>query len=80
MWSVGVVVIDVVDEELFELVLVPDDGSVEEFAAQGSDPSFGDGVGDGCQDWGFEDLEDFGSEDLVECVDELATSVTDQRS
>ncbi len=42
MWSVGVVVVDVVDDELFEVVLVSDDGPVEEFAAQGFDPSFGE--------------------------------------
>jgi hypothetical protein len=37
-------VLDVVDDEAFELVLVPDDGSVEEFATEGTDLSFGDGV------------------------------------
>ena len=76
---VGVVVVDVVGDEAFELVLVPDDGAVEEFASQGPDPAFGERVGDGRSDGGLEDLEAFGAEDLVEAVDELAASVTDQR-
>jgi hypothetical protein len=42
---VGVVVLDVVDDEALEVVFVPDNGSVEEFASQGSDPSFSEGVG-----------------------------------
>jgi hypothetical protein len=29
-----------------ELTLVPDDGAVEELAAQGADPAFRDAVGD----------------------------------
>ena len=33
-----VVVVDVVGHEAFELVLVPDDGAVEQFPAYGSDP------------------------------------------
>ena len=44
MWPVGVVVVDVVHDEAFDLALVPDDGAVEELAAQGSDPAFGEGV------------------------------------
>ena len=44
MWPVGVVVVDAVDHEAFELMLVPDDGAVEEFAAEGSDPAFGECV------------------------------------
>jgi hypothetical protein len=34
VWSVGVVVVDVVNDESFELMLVPDDGGVEKLAAQ----------------------------------------------
>jgi hypothetical protein len=33
VWPVGVVVVDVVDDETFELMLVPDDGAVEQLAA-----------------------------------------------
>ena len=43
--STGVVVLDVFAEQASELALVPDDGSVQEFAAQCSDPSFGECVG-----------------------------------
>ena len=68
----GVVVLDVVEDEAFELAFVPDDGSVEEFASQGSDPSFSEGVGYGGSDRCLKDVESFGSEDLVEAADELA--------
>ena len=40
----GVVVLDVVGGQAFELLLVPDDGAVEEFSADGADPAFGEGV------------------------------------
>ena len=80
MGSVLVVVVDVVADESFELVLVPDDGSVEEFASDRSDPSFGEGVGHRCADRGFEDLEALGSEDLVEGGGELAAAIANQRS
>ena len=80
MGPVGVVVVDVVGDESFELALVPDDGAVEELAAQGADPAFGERVRDRRPDRGLEDLEAFGAEDLVEGVDELAASVTYERS
>jgi hypothetical protein len=75
---VDVVVLDVVDDEAFELVPVPDDGAVEKFAAQGIDPAFSEGVRDRGSDRGFEDLEAFGSEDLIERVGELADAISDQ--
>ena len=71
-----VVVGDVVDDDAFELATVPDDGAVEEFSADRSDPSLGECVRDGGADWCLEDLEAFGSEDLVEAVDELAAAVS----
>ena len=74
-----VVVVDVVDDAPFELLLVPDDGAVEEFAADGSNPSFGVAVGDGGSDRALEDLHAFTSEDLVERCDELAAAIADQR-
>jgi hypothetical protein len=67
---VGVVVVDVVHDESFELVLVPDDGAVEELASHAPDPSFSERVGHGCADGGLEDLHSLGSEDLIEGVDE----------
>jgi hypothetical protein len=78
--SVRVVLVDVVNNEPFELVLVPDDCVVKEFAADGSDPAFGEGVRDWCADGGFEDFEAFGVEDLVEGVDALAASVANEGS
>jgi len=78
--SVGVVVVDVVGDESFELSLVPDDGAVGQFATQSSDPALGERVGDRRPGRGFEDLEAFGSEYLVEGVDELAASVAHERS
>ena len=43
--AVGVVVVEVVDDEAVELSLVPDEGAVEELAAQGLDPAFSERVG-----------------------------------
>ncbi len=45
--SVLVVVLDEVLEEPSELALVPDEGLVEEFVANGADPSLRKGVGSG---------------------------------
>ena len=80
MGPVLVVVPDVVDDEPFELALVPDESAVEEFAADRADPALGEGVGHRCADGCLEDLEALGSKDLVEGVDELAASVPNQRS
>ena len=77
MGPVCVVVVDVVGDEAFELSLVPDDGAIEKLAPQGPDPAFGEGVRDRRSDRGLEDLEAFGSKDLVEGVDELAAPISD---
>ena len=57
------------------MATVPDDGAVEELAAQGADPAFGERVRHGSAHRRLEDLHAFGSEDLVEGVDELACAV-----
>ena len=80
MGAVGVVVVEVVDDESMELALVPDDGAVEELAAQGADPTFREGVGHWCAHGGLEDPETFGGEDFVEGGDELAAAVAYERS
>jgi hypothetical protein len=80
VFPVGVVMLDVVDHEAFELMLVPDDGAVEELAAQGSDPAFSEGVRYRGPNRCLEDLEAFSCEDLVEGLDELAAAVTDECS
>jgi len=69
-------VVDVVDHEPVELALVPDDGAVKEPASQGADPAFGERVGHWDENRGAQDLEAFGSEDLVEVAGELAGVVT----
>ena len=79
MGPVRVVVIDVVDDKLVELAAVPDDGAVEELASQGADPAFGERVRHGGAHRCGEDLHTFGSEDLVEGVDELAGAVAHER-
>ena len=76
--SVLVVVRDVVGDEAFELLAVPDDGAVEEFAADRADPAFSERVGHWRAHGCAEDFEAFGSEDLVEAVDELAAAVANQ--
>jgi len=76
--SVLVVMADVVGDEAFELGLVLDDGAVEEFASDRSDPAFGERVGHRGADRGLEDFEAFCAEDLVERVDELAAAVTNE--
>jgi hypothetical protein len=48
--SVRVVVLDVLDEELFEVAAVPDEGPVAEFAACGADPSVRFGIRFGADD------------------------------
>ena len=77
---VRVVVIDVVDDKLVELAAVPDDGAVEELSSKGADPAFGERVRHGGAHRCGEDLHAFGSEDLVEGVDELAGAVAHERS
>ena len=58
MGPVGVVVIDAVDDEPFELPLVPDDGAVEELASKGAHPALGERVRHGRVHWCVEDLPD----------------------
>jgi len=79
VWSVGVVVVDVVGDESFELTLVPDDGAVEGLSPKGPDSALGECVRYRRSDWGLHDLGAFGSEDLVEGVDELASTISDRR-
>ena len=79
MGPVRVVVIDVVDDEPLDLVAVPDDGAVEELASKGADPAFGERVRHGSAHRRLEDLHTFGSEDLVEGVNELACAVVHER-
>ena len=72
--------VDVVDHEPLELALIPDDRVVRELSAQGADPAFSEGVGHWDANRGAQYLETFASEDLVEVVDELAGTVTNEGS
>jgi hypothetical protein len=71
MGPVGVVVLDVLAQEMFQLTAVPDEGAVEELPANGADPSFRVRVGDGRVGRGANDRGAVASEDLVERGDEL---------
>jgi hypothetical protein len=75
MGPVLVVVLDVADDEPFELSLIPDDGAVEQLSADRSDPALSERVRYRRADGGPEDPEAFGAEDLVEAVDELAAAI-----
>ena len=79
MGPARVVVIDVVDDEPLELVAVPNDGAIEELAPKGADPAFGERVRHGSAHRCLKDLAAFGSQDLVESVDELASAVAHER-
>ena len=72
----GCVAVDVVDDESLELLVVPDDGAVEQLAAQGCDPAFGERVRDRC----LEDLGALGSEISSNASSELAGAVAHERT
>jgi len=76
MGSLGVVVLDVFLEQLPELAFVPDDGSVQEFVAQCSNPSFGVRVCLG-RSWRYPNCCDVGPcEDSVEGAGELSGTIS----
>ena len=77
VWAVVVVVLDEVVEESVELLLVPDEGAVEEFVADGSDPSFGERVGLWRTWWRLDRLGADGGEDVVEGAGVLAGAIVD---
>lgn len=78
--SVGVVVLDVVAQELSQLSTAPDEGAVAQFAAHGADPPFRVRVGDGCVGRGADDRRAVAAEELIERSDELSGAVADQES
>ena len=75
--SVCVAVIDVVDDEAFELLAIPDDRAVDKLASQGADPALSEAAGDRCSDRRFEALHAFGGEDFVERCDVLAVAISE---
>ena len=70
--------LDVLADEVFELSGVPDQCPVQEFAADGADPSFGVGVRDGRVWRSANDRRALSPEDLIERGDELAGAIADQ--
>ena len=78
MRPVGVVVIDIDAQDTLELPAAADQEPVEAVAADGADPAFGERVCLGRAKRGADDLDAFGSEDLVEGAAELAVAVVDQ--
>jgi hypothetical protein len=70
MWPVSVVVVDVVNDEPLELSPIPDDGAIEQFAAQSADPTFRVRVRDRGPHRTLQDLHVVAAEDLIEGVDE----------
>ena len=77
MWPLGVVVLDIFAEQLSELGLVPDDGSVQEFVAQRADPSFCVRVCLRRPRWDPNGGDGGPCEDVVEGAGELSGSITD---
>ncbi|MDQ3886588.1 MAG: hypothetical protein M3308_06160 [Actinomycetota bacterium] len=59
-------------------VAVDDQHSVEQFAADSADPSFGDRVRAGRLHWGAQDADGFAGEHGVEDAGELAVAIPDQ--
>jgi hypothetical protein len=71
---VGVVVLDVLAEEPFELAAVPDEGAIEKLAAHAGDPAFRVGVRDRGTRWRVDNRRAVAAKDLVERGDERTGS------
>jgi hypothetical protein len=68
----------VLGQYVFEMAPIEDQYSVEQLAAQGADPSFGDGVRSGCQHWCAQDADGVAGEHGIEDVGEFAVATPDQ--
>ena len=80
MGAVAVVVVDVLDEQPPELRLVPDDGAVQEFVAQRSDPSVRIRVRTGSPWWDPYRCDPRAGEHSIEGPCELSGAVSDEVS
>jgi hypothetical protein len=78
--TVRVVVVDVRAERTFDLARACDQEPVEALAADGADETLGDGVLLRRAERRPNDLESFGSEDLVEVTGELTVPIVDEES
>ena len=72
---VGVEVRHVLGQHNLKLALVEDQHPIQQLAAHGADPAFGDGVRAGRAYWGAQDPDGFAGEHGVEDAGELAVAV-----
>ena len=77
-WGLCVVELLVLAQGVEQVLLVPDEGAVEEFASAAADPAFHDRVHARYPDTGEDDLDTDVGEDGVEQGGELSIPVADQ--
>jgi hypothetical protein len=78
MWSVAVVVLDKLGQDVGELARSGDEDVVEAFASQGADPALGDRVRPRGLRWRLDDADLGGAEDGVEGTGELRVSADEE--
>jgi len=78
MRPVGVVVLDVLVDDGFEMLTTEDEHPVQTFTPDSPDEALGDGVGTGSFDRRSDDPDTFCPEDLVEAGRELGVAIPDQ--
>jgi hypothetical protein len=79
--AVGAMVVEVgyvLGQRVVEVAAVDDQYSVEQFTADGADPSLGDRVRSGRPHWGAQDADAFAGEHGIEDAGERAIAVPDQ--
>jgi hypothetical protein len=74
----GVVVVDKLLEQIFEMNFSEDKEVIEAFPADSGDEAFGVGVHVGGAEWGFEDAESLVFEEAVEGFGEFGVAVADE--
>src|ERR1019366_8922342 len=79
MWTVVVVVDDVVGQYVLQVTATEDQHPVQTLTTHRADEAFGEGVGPWSPDWGANDPNALRAEDLVEARSELGVSVSDQK-
>ena len=78
VWSVRVVMLDVLAEDCLEVTASEDERPVEAVAPHGADPPLADRFGPGCLDWGLDYPGALGGEDGVEGGGELRVAISDE--
>jgi hypothetical protein len=77
MRAVFVVVDDVVDQHVLQMTATKDQHPVQTLSTHRANEALGECVGSWSPDWGADDADTFGPEDLVEARGELGVSVPD---